>query len=290
MRKKECVPRVSDVLGLALILSMLLYFFALWLSSDFDQSVLSVFLKCLLSIPVFLVPTAFAFFFYKRFRMPMPVISHALGYNESAMLTVSTFGSIVLMQVLYSSVFPTSVSSFGIAQMEGVLGFVLLFFSSVMMPAVLEELFFRGTILRGLTAYRVLLAILISSVSFALMRFSLVEFPLYFFCGFMIGALYCATGSLMAVIGVHLTVKAVWFLAETVEVYAPEHYSLFMRVLVASCVLLFAFGLPFLKKTVRAILADEHDELALRALPFWGAPIIIFLALAIAIQLIGGSI
>ncbi len=290
MRKKECTPRVSDIFGIALIFSMLLYFAALCLSSSLDMSTLSILLKLLISLPVFSVPTALVFFCYKRLRMPFPALPRSLGYHESAMLTVSTVGSIVLVQALYSAVFPSSVFSVGIAETDSVLSFVLLFFSSVIMPAVLEEAFFRGALLRGLTAYRLLLAILISSVSFALMRFSLVEFPIVFFCGFMIGSLYCATGSLLSAIGVHLTVNAVWFLAETVEVYAPDRHSLFMRVLVASCVLLIAFGLPFLKKTVRAILADEHDDLALAALPFWGAPIIVFLVLAIAIQLIGGSV
>ena len=63
-----------------------------------------------------------------------------------------------------------------------------------------------------------------------------------------------------------------------------------MRILVASCVLLLAFGLPFLKKTVRAILADEFDDASLPSLQFWGVPIIVFLVLSIAVQFFFGTV
>lgn len=290
MPKKKYIPRASDILGLALILSAILYFLSAWMSSRFGMSELSLFVKLLLYLPIFLAPTFFVYVAYLHFRMPFPVPMRTLGYNESAMLTVSTFGAIILVQVLYSSVFPSVIIDSGVEKTGSLFGFMLLFFSSVVIPAILQELFFRGVVLRALMAYRALLAILISSVVFALMRFSLEEFPLAFFCGFMIGSLYCATGSLMAATSVHISANAVWFLAETVSVYVPARYSLFMRILVASCVLLFAFGLPFLKKTVRAILADEFDDASLPSLQFWGVPIIVFLVLSIAVQFFFGTV
>lgn len=285
MQKKKYMPRVSDILGLALILTMLLLFLGAWFSGFFGMSVLDIFVKLLLKLPVFFLPIFFVVFAYRRFAMPIPVLPRSLDYNESAMLTVSTFGAIVLMRVLYSAVFPSTISAVGISETTSVFGFLLLFFSSVVIPAVLQELFFRGVVLRALTAYRALLAILISSVVFALMSFSLEMFPIAFFCGFMLGSVYYATGSLGAVIGIHLSANAVWFLAETVDVYAPARYSLFVRVLVASCVLLFAFGLPFLKKTVRALLADEDDDSVLPSSQFWSVPIVVFLVFSIAVQL-----
>jgi membrane protease YdiL (CAAX protease family) len=290
MQKREYLPRVSDVLGFALIFASLLCFLVTWISSDFDMSTGSIFLKLILELPIFLLPTLGVFFVYRRLGMPIPVLPRSLGYSESAMLTVSTFGAIVLMQVLYGSVFPSVVAKARIEETESVFGFLLLFLSTVVIPAVLQELFFRGAILRSLTAYRVLLAILISSVADALMRFSLEAFPIVFFCGFLIGSLYCATGSLSAAISVHLTANAAWFLGETVRVYMPLHYGLFVQVLVTASVLLLAFGLPFLKKTVQAILADEHDDAVWPTSQFWGAPIIVFLVLAIAVQLFVGTI
>ncbi len=290
MQKKKYIPRVSDILGIALILATVLLFLFSGITKLFGMSTWEIFVKFLLILPVFFVPLFFVIFSYKCLHMSIPVLPKSLGYNESAMLTVSSFGFIVLMQVLYGSLFPSTVEQSGIAQTDSVFGFLLLFFTSVVIPAVLEELFFRGVILRTLTVYRALLAILISSVVCALMHFSLEAFPLVFFCGFLTGSVYYATGSLTAAIGVNLSAKAVWFLAETVGVYVPARYALFMRILVAACVLLLAFGLPFLKKTVRAILADEDDASVLPSSQFWSVPIVLFLVLSVLIQLLGGAL
>ncbi len=290
MQKKKYIPRVSDVLGLALLLATVLLFLFSGITNLFGMSTWEIFVKFLLGLPVFFVPLFFVVLAYRYLHMSIPVLPKSLGYNESAMLTVSSLGFIVLIQVLYGSLFPSTTPVVGIAETDSVFGFLLLFFTSVVIPAILEELFFRGVILRTLTVYRALLAILLSSVVYALMHFSLEAFPLVFFCGFLIGSVYYATGSLMAAVGVNLSAKAVWFLSETVGVYASGQYPLFMRVLVASCVLLLAFGLPFLRKTVRAILADEDDASVLPSSQFWGVPIVLFLVVSVLIQLLGGAL
>ncbi len=290
MRKTNYPPRISDILGLSLIFSMLLYFCMSWLSGFFGMAESALALKILLQLPIFLLPILFVLITYKRFSLTLPSLNHSLDYNESAMLAVSALGGIVLMQVLYGSVFPSTFDGAGISQTSSVGGFLLLFVGAVVAPAVLEELFFRGIILRALTAYRALLAILISSLAYALMHFSLVAFPIYFFCGFIIGSVYYATGSLGVAVGIHLLSAAVRFLMETVNVYLPERYDLCLRILVASCVLLFAFGLPFLKKTVSTLLADEHDDSTFPSSQFWGVPIIVFLMTAISVQLFFGTV
>ncbi len=288
--KKRYIPRISDVLGLALILAMLLLFLASWLSAFLDMSVSAIFLKIGMDLSVFLLPILLIVVTYKRFSWRIPRLSSSLDYNESAMLTVSSFGAIVLIQVLYASVFPSVIQRVGVAETDSIFEFMMLFFASVVVPAVLEELFFRGVVLRTLTVYRGLLAILISSVVYALMAFSLTAFPLAFFCGFLIGSVYYATGSLTVAVGIHFSANAVWFLAETVSVYVPEQYSVFMKGLVISCVLLFAFGLPFLKKTVRAILSDEREDSLLPSSQFWSVPITIFLISAICVQIFFGTV
>ncbi len=289
MRKKYSL-NISAVHGIALIFSMILYFVSAWLGGFLDMKPGSLLIKILLELPVFLLPMAYILFLCKKKSLPVPRLSRSLNYNESAMLTVSSFGAIVLMQVLYGSVFPSTFVTLGVAETDSVFGFLLLFFGAVVLPAILEESFFRGVILRTLTVYRALLAILISSVVSALMTFSIEGFPLAFFCGFLLGSVYIATGSLGAVIGVHLSANALWFLAETIEVCMPEQYDLFLRISVISSVLLLAFGLPFLKKTVQAILADEHDEAVLPSSQFWSIPISVFLVAAILMQVFGGPV
>ncbi len=288
MRKKEYSIRISDVLGVALLVTTALAFLYRHLAAFLSMSAGALLLKLLLLLPLYLLPVLLVFLGCKRFSLPIPRLSRgALGYNEAAMLSVSTFGAVVLMEVLYGSVFPSTFRDIGVAQVQTTAGFALLFLQVVVLPAVLEELLFRGVILRTLTTYRALLAILMSSLASALMRFSLEAFPLAFFCGFLLGSVYYATGSLGSVIGVHLMANAAWFLSETVGVFISERYAIFLRVLVASCVLLFAFGLPFLKKTVQALLADEHDAGLLPSAHFWGIPISTFFVIAILLPLLG---
>ncbi len=290
MRKKEYKLLVSDILGLSLILAMLLAFAVSFIMRVLGMTVGALLLKIALQVMLYCLPIVFVLWLYRRNGDRIPHLTSSLDYNESAMLTVSAFGAVVLIQTLYSSVFPSVVQKAGIAETASVEEFLILFFLTVVVPALTEELFFRGIVLRALTAYRALLAILISSVAYALMHFSLEVFPLSFFCGFLIGSVYFATGSLGVAVGLHFSVNAVWFLAETVNVYLPDSYSLFLRILVAACVLLFAFGLPFLKKTVSAILADEHDDTVLPSSQFWGVPIVVFLITAISVQLIFGTL
>ncbi len=287
MKKHEYSCRISDILGCALIVSMFLFFFLSGLEGFFGMSTGAIALKILIKIPIFLLPALFVIFAYKRLKWQLPHLAKPLGYNESAMLTVSSFGAIVLMKTLYASVFPSVFEPSGIAQTSSVAGFILLFFGTVIIPSLMEEILFRSIILRALTSYRVLLAIIISSIAYALMRFSLEAFPIYFFCGFMIGSVYYATGSFWAAVGLHCSVSAVGFLSESVNVYMPEKSELFSRILIASCVLLFAFGLPFLKQTVRALLADEHDGSdCCPVSQFWGIPIVIFLVISVSVPII----
>ncbi len=290
MQKKKYCPRASDVLGIALMLTVLLSSVFSWLRDFFDMSTGALFVKFLLRLPEYFLPILCVYLGYRRLHRPFPrLMSSALSYNESAMLTVSAFGAIVLMQTAYGALFPVVFPKTGVGETETVFGFLLLSFASVALPAVLEELFYRGVVLRALTEYRPLLAILISSLVSALMHFSVEGFPLYFGTAFLLGSVYYTTGSLGAVMGVHLMTDTVWFLSETVGVYMPERLSMLTKGLVAASALLFAFGLPFLKKTVRAILGDAHDDTVLPSSHFWSIPIICFFVFVAAAYIFLGA-
>ncbi len=287
MREHRYRVRISDILGVSLFLMSVLYFLSERIRGGLGESVFALFLKALLLLPVYFGPIFFVYFGMRRFSFPMPSLSKdTLDYSESAMLAISTLGAVVLMQTLYASLFPSTVRVVGVEGTDSVFGFLLLFFGAVVLPALLEEIFFRGVVLRSLSRHRALLAILISSLISALMRFSVEQFPLAFFCSFLIGSVYYATGSLATAAGIHMLASGVWFLSETVAFYSPEGHELFLRIAVGACVLLFAFGVPFLKKTVQALLADEHDGGVLPSAQFWGIPITLFLIFAALLQIL----
>ena len=197
---------------------------------------------------------------------------------------LSTFGIIMIIQIFYTAVFPSVVPRVGVDSAETATEIFALFFFSTVIPAVAEEVFFRGFFLRSMRIFRPSLAVLMSALVFALMRFSVEGFPLYFVAGLLIGMAYVATNSLSAVIGISFLCKAFLFLEETVRVYAPEGYMLLMQGGLVICVLLSASGLPYLRENMRAFFEND-DENAIPSSYFWTMPTVLFIALAAGIQI-----
>lgn len=74
----------------------------------------------------------------------------------------------------------------------------------VMLPALLEELMFRGLVLREYEKYGAFPTVLFSSVCFAMFHFSLAEFPYYLLSGIVISTVSLITGSLTEAFVLHL--------------------------------------------------------------------------------------
>ena len=73
----------------------------------------------------------------------------------------------------------------------------------ILLPAVLEEFFFRSVMLKEYTRYGTVCACIISSAAFALVRFSLVLLPIYFFVGVILYIIAKSTGSVLFAIIAH---------------------------------------------------------------------------------------
>ena len=81
---------------------------------------------------------------------------------------------------------------------------ILTVLALVVLPALLEELTFRGLVLREYEKYGTVPAVLFSSVCFAMFHFSFAEFPYYFLSGVIISAVTLITGSLAEAFVLHL--------------------------------------------------------------------------------------
>lgn len=76
---------------------------------------------------------------------------------------------------------------------------------TVLLAPIIEEIFFRGVILQGLLKnYSIKKAIIISSILFAIMHFSIVQTPAAFFQGIVLAVIYVKTGSLTMSITGHI--------------------------------------------------------------------------------------
>lgn len=92
---------------------------------------------------------------------------------------------------------------------------------SAVVPAVCEELFFRGAVQQVLSEWtkRPHVAIIFSTVFFTLLHSSIVELPAIFICGLVLGYAFYWTGSLRTGIIMHFVFNAV----QIVDTYVGQH-------------------------------------------------------------------
>lgn len=91
-----------------------------------------------------------------------------------------------------------------VSRNDGTVGSVLyLILAYAVLPAFSEELLFRSVLCAELERFGATVSILLSSLFFALLHFSPINFPVYFFAGLLLAVTYYATKSLFAVVIVH---------------------------------------------------------------------------------------
>ena len=86
--------------------------------------------------------------------------------------------------------------------------FVVALFVTALLPAVVEEIFYRGVILNGLKRLGKWTAILISAAAFSLMHGNLYQLPYTFGLGVLLGYIAFETGSLLPTILIHFLSNA----------------------------------------------------------------------------------
>lgn len=289
MEKELRARKVSELLGLLLLFFMVL----LLLFSHFAERLTvangMVRLAVLTAVKALflLLPTLLARLVMKKQNIHMPEMKKR-GHLSNHLLGASSVGFIVAVQVLYGAVFPTTLSTMGVTKETTAVEYILLFLLYVLLPAVLEELFFRHTVLHSLLYQSGALALLVSALAFGLMHFSTAAFPIAFFGGLVLGSAYLATVSWQTVVCVHLMCNATWFAAEIVRVNALSERG-FMQTVFTVAVILAAVGIPTLRSTLSAILSEGDGERP-SASSFWTVPVIVFFILAVAAQVLLGGI
>ena len=98
-------------------------------------------------------------------------------------------------------------------------------FTMAVLPALLEEMIYRGYILRVLRPYGNLFAVLISSALFSLMHGNLRQIPFAFIVGLVLGSLYVCTNNIWLPIAVHFANNAISVLMEYFAFSLPETYQ-----------------------------------------------------------------
>ena len=276
---------VSEAVGCVLLLSMLLFLLLrAWVELPSELSVGALLFQICEKLFIFVLPAAWGVWMIRRSNISFAREMRAISLYKTQTVILSSFSVIVILQMLYASVFPEVQVTVSFGEANTPAQIFLLFLSVSFVPAVAEEILFRGFMIRSLRLFRKSLTILMSSIAFALMHFSVTGFPLFFACGLILGMAYISTGSLGASIAIHFLCNAYWFLSETVEVYLPEYGLTVTRAAFSVCVLFCVMGIPFLKENIRVFLEDQ-DENFIPSSRFWTLPTILFVLIAAVIQI-----
>ena len=102
--------------------------------------------------------------------------------------------------------------------------FALNLFTMAVLPALLEELIYRGYILRTLRPYGNWFAVIVSATLFSLMHGNLRQIPFAFIIGLVLGLLYVVTDNIWIPVAVHFTNNAISVLMEYLGFALPDKY------------------------------------------------------------------
>lgn len=109
---------------------------------------------------------------------------------------------------------------------------VYLFVTFALLPAVTEEFMFRGIVNGEYEHSGVGLAVIMSSIVFAMSHFSVARFPVYFFAGIVISVVSYTTRSLFASIIIHTVNNAVVLLCEKYVLRIVDKQNVSMMLLI----------------------------------------------------------
>ena len=108
---------------------------------------------------------------------------------------------------------------------KSITSLLLNLFTIAVLPALLEEMIYRGYILRVLRPYGNFFAILVSTALFSLMHGNVRQIPFAFIVGFILGYLYVATNNIWVPVAVHFANNAISVLMEYFAFYLPDTYD-----------------------------------------------------------------
>ena len=107
-------------------------------------------------------------------------------------------------------------------EINGIHSIVLSFVMTAVVPALCEEFLFRGVFLKNLLPYGKTVAVVVSSLYFALMHQNLFQFLYTFAAGLAFGYIFIRTGSIWCGVLAHFLNNFLSVLSETLSFYLND--------------------------------------------------------------------
>ncbi len=126
---------------------------------------------------------------------------------------------------VFSQLFATNSIGNHVAELVIQYPFPVAFFVVAVMPALCEELIYRGVLFQGYRKSGVWIAILLTAFLFGMMHMNLNQFSYAFVLGFLFALLREVTGSILPVVLMHIYING----KSVVVLYASVHYLTGLR-------------------------------------------------------------
>ncbi len=169
----------------------------------------SVFLVIIIiQIIVFAVPS-FIYYGLRGGKLNYPVVSGKISAN-AVLFSVGALGVLFFGNLFIRLIFFNHGTEIG--NDKGYMDMLFLaednrvglFLAYALVPAVCEELFFRGIVLCEYKKYGSINSILISALYFTMVHFTTEGFVIYLFAGFLLGAVTAVTRSVYPAMAIHM--------------------------------------------------------------------------------------
>ena len=238
-----------------------------------DDSLISLYVinTLLVSIVSILFPTLIFIkkFAPQDFHMRRPRVSQcllALAMGVGVFLLAAAVNS-VFYELFYLTGANTDIANTPLPQMGGVIPFLTSMLVIAVIPAISEEMLFRGALLyswRGLGRMR---SAFLTALLFGLLHMSLPSFPALFLIGFILGLLAYDARSILPGVIIHFMNNALSLsvsMLETPEAAADEHGAMVWVTIAIFLVIGAAIFIPsyigFRKISAKAQAKDETCE------------------------------
>jgi len=133
--------------------------------------------------------------------------------------------------------------------------YLLNLFTIAVLPALLEEMVFRGCVLRLFRSYGDGFAIIVSATTFSLMHGNIRQIPFAFIVGLVLGWLYVVTNNIWIPIMVHFINNGVSVSMEYLGFFLPEETVgvFYTLIIIALAIIGLGAGLVFILTNLRNI-------------------------------------
>lgn len=121
---------------------------------------------------------------------------------------------------IFESVFPSSKENYQQTIQSIISSPIVSLIDFCIFAPILEEFLMRGFILNGLSVnYGIIVALLISSILFALLHFNIAQIIPSFICGIILGLIYLYTGSILSCIFAHMGYNFISYIMIILPIY-----------------------------------------------------------------------